>query len=78
MATEASWIQKELIGLIGSAMEGSQLTARELAERSGIPFTTIARKLVGGGDFSFAEIYEIAQVLQLPPSHLVPRGSAVA
>lgn len=78
MATEASWIQKELIGLIGSEMERSALSARELAERSGIPFTTIARKLVGGGDFSFAEIYEIAQVLQLPPSHLVPRTPAVA
>jgi len=77
MATEASWIQKELIVLIGSAMEASELSARELAERTGIPFATMARKLVGGSDFSFAELYEIARVVQVPPSLLVPRAPAV-
>lgn len=78
MATEASWIQKELIVLIGAAMEVSGLSARELAERAGIPFTTLARKLVGDSDFSFAELYEIARIVQLPPSLLVPRATAIA
>jgi len=78
MATEASWIQKELIVLIGSAMERSDLSARDLADRTGIPFATMARKLVGGSDFSFAELYEIAQAVHLPTSLLVPRVPAVA
>ena len=75
MATGASWIQKDVIALIGGEMERSELTARELAERSGIPFTTLARKLVGGGDFSFAELFAIAEILGVTPSELVPRGS---
>jgi len=75
MATGASWIQKELIELIGGAMERSQLSARELADAAGIPFSTLARKLVGGADFGFDELYAIAQALEVPPSALVPRRS---
>lgn len=73
MATEASWIQKELIGLINAAMERSQVTARELADIADIPFSALARKLVGGGDFTFQELFAIAEALRLAPSDLVPR-----
>lgn len=56
-------------------MERSELSALELADRSGIPFTRLARKLVGGSDFTFGELYLIAEALQVTPSALVPRAS---
>ncbi len=73
MATGASWVQKDLIERIGTEMERSDLSARELAARAGIPFSTLARKLVGGGDFGFDELFAIAEVLEITPSELAPQ-----
>lgn len=78
MATETSWIQKRSIELIVAAMERSQLSARALADTTGIPFTRVARKLVGGSDFTFSELYLIAAALGVSPSDLVPSAPAGA
>ena len=73
MATGASWIQKQLIARIGAEMERTDMSARELAARADIPFATFARKLVGGSDFRFDELFAIAEALDVTPSELVPK-----
>ena len=76
MATDTSWIRQEIAGLIGSAMERSDLTMHELAERSGISLPSLANKLVGTEDFSVEELFGIADALQVLPSTLVPRPAS--
>jgi len=76
MATETSWIRHETITLIAAAMERSAVTVSELAMHTGIPLATLTHKLDGGADFSFAELYWIADSLGVNPSSLVPRATA--
>ena len=76
MATDTDWIRQEIVGLIGSEMERSDLTMHELAARSEIPLPILANKLVGAEDFSFEELFAIADALQVAPSALVPRTSS--
>jgi hypothetical protein len=76
MATDTSWIRHETITLIAAAMERSAVTASELAMHTGIPLATLTHKLDAGADFSFEELYWIADSLRVNPSSLVPRATA--
>jgi len=44
-----------------------------LADKSGIPYTTLNRRLIGGkGDWSATDIARIANALRIPSSKLLP------
>jgi len=47
------------------------ITRRELSEGSGIPYTTLYRKLNGQSPFTIPEIAAVAAVLGVQPSTLV-------
>lgn len=49
-------------------------TITETAEATGIPYSTLNRKLKGHSDFTFVELYMLAKTLQMKVSDIVPRA----
>lgn len=57
--------------VISDALISASMSARQLAQLSGIPSTTLHRKLAGFSSFTVAELTGIAQVLQIPPADIL-------
>ena len=53
-------------------MDKSSISIRELSERTGIPQTTLYRKLRGQADFYVGEVASIAEALSVEPRELLP------
>ncbi len=45
---------------------------RWLSDRTGIPYSTLDRKLKAQVDFNFSELFLIAEALRIDPSRLTP------
>jgi DNA-binding phage protein len=58
--------------IILQAILDAERSQQWVAEKSGIPATTLRRKLQGQSDFYLAEVANIAQALNLTPSELLP------
>lgn len=58
--------------VVSQAILAAGESKKELSERTGIPYTTLHRKLIGGSDFTLPELYAIATVLGVAPRSLVP------
>jgi len=43
-----------------------------LAEATGIPYSTLGRKLLGKTEFNFSELLSIAEALEISPARFVP------
>lgn len=71
MATELS---REVGTLVLAAMGQAELSKSRVAELTGIPYSTLGRKLIGAADFSFDELYRIAVATGRRPSDFVPRA----
>lgn len=54
------------------AIEDSGRTKKEISEITGIPYATLNRKLSAKTDFSFCELLELADALEITPSQFVP------
>ena len=65
-------IRKEVASLVAFELVKAERTKKWLAEKSGIPLSTLARKLGGFGDFTFTELHSIAVALNVSPSAFVP------
>lgn len=59
---------------IKSVMTEAGITRSDMAAESGIPYTTLYRKLNGHTAFNVSEIVAISKVLDVQPSTLVVFG----
>lgn len=69
MATE---ISREVADRVIASMKDAGLSKSKLAELTGIPYSTLGRKLVGRTEFTFGELFSIAEVVGERPSAFVP------
>ncbi len=69
MATE---IRSEVVLLVNAAKGEAEMTRTALAEATGIPYSTLGRKLNGDADFTFEELYRCAIALGKLPSAFTP------
>lgn len=64
---------REVAKRVDAAIEGSGLSLREVASRSGIAVTTLHRKKAGGPKpFDVDELHAIAQILNVPQASFYP------
>lgn len=71
MATETS---NEVAVKVKAALLDSGLSKLAAAEKTGIPYSTLNRKLGGHVEFTFDELFRIASVTGVRPSEFVPRA----
>lgn len=57
---------------ITDAIDSSRLTKLSISEETGIPYSTLNRKLAGKSDFTFAELILIADAVGVSPADFTP------
>lgn len=62
---------------VRDALVAAERTTAWLSTKTGIPATTLARKLNGHSDFTIAEIARLAKALNVPAADLLPPEFAV-
>lgn len=62
-------------GRVAAAVKAAGITRRDLSDRSGIPYTTLFRKINGYTSFNLEELAAVARVLEVQPSSLVDFGA---
>ncbi|UOR02008.1 helix-turn-helix transcriptional regulator [Leucobacter allii] len=70
----ATKIDHEVAELVLAAMGDAEVSRNVLSRKSGIPLTTLRRKLDGHVSFNFEELYRVAGVLETTPSRFTPRA----
>lgn len=66
-------ITKEVADKVSAAiLRNEKETISSVARKAFVPYSTLHRKLSGGGDFSMSELGRIADVLDIPPYTLLP------
>ncbi|MGP9528622.1 helix-turn-helix domain-containing protein [Glutamicibacter sp. AOP5-A2-18] len=66
-------MNNETANKVAEAIENSKnATVYSVAKQTGIPRTSLNRKLVGGTDFTVYEIARIAMALGVDPNDLLP------
>lgn len=70
MATDS--IAERTAQIIAQAMVNAGTTRQALAEASGIPYTTLGRKLRGVTPFDLVEVCNVARALKVRPADLLP------
>lgn len=59
---------------VSQAIITSRCSIKDVSEKSGIPYTTLTRRLQGfDPTFTATEIYRIAKALEVRPASLLPR-----
>lgn len=74
METVQSW--SEVGERVAEAREAAGLSQGELAERLGVDRTAVVRMEAGDRRITALELFRLAQVLDVPPAHLVSRPPA--
>ncbi len=62
------------VAAVMQAIARAGLTKRALSERTGIPYTSLNRKLAGHTDLTLQEIFLIAEATGVAPAELVQPG----
>lgn len=57
---------------VSEAIAASGRTRRSLSDETGIPYTTLNRKLAGKTEFSFSELFLLAEAMGIRPSVFAP------
>lgn len=57
---------------VRSALADAQRSKQSLSDETGIPYSTLNRKLAAKTEFTFSELYAIASALGVSPAVLVP------
>jgi predicted transcriptional regulator len=70
-------IAEETARCIAAQITRVGMSKRQVSERSGIPYTTLNRKLWGHGDFTVHELALISGALKIAPSELLPEALKV-
>lgn len=68
----ATTLTQDFADKVAAEMARKRFSQTLLAEQSGIPYSTLNRKLSGIGTFNMVEIFRIAQALQVEPVKLLP------
>lgn len=71
MATE---LRTEIAAAVTFQRSKADRTKSWLSDRTGIPYSTLDRKLKGHVDFTFSDLWSIAEALGVQPSELTPRA----
>ncbi|MDI6024501.1 helix-turn-helix transcriptional regulator [Leucobacter sp. UT-8R-CII-1-4] len=58
--------------LVQAAIEDAGRSKRSLSDETGIPYPTLNRKLKAQTEFSFTELFAIAEALGVPPWKFTP------
>lgn len=58
------------------ALDTAGISLREVTRSTGIPNSTLSRRMTGNSSFTLAEIYQIAGLLQVLPSELIRRAES--
>lgn len=74
MATDQ--IAEQVAGIVSRAIVAAGKTKKQIAEATGIPYTTLGRKLLGTTEFTFTELKMIADALGVAPSTFTPPAFA--
>lgn len=69
---------REITARVRQAIRASGRTKRWVSEESGIPYATLNRKLAGKTDFTFRELFALADVLKVSPADLLPSAFGLA
>lgn len=73
---DARAIDAEVVGLVKTAIENRAVPLQRLADTSGIPRTTLKRKLAGFSSFTVVDLILIAQALEVPNDQFIAPFSA--
>lgn len=65
-------ITRETAGLVQAALDAAGRTPLAASEHTGIPRTTLLRRLTGASPFTVAELERIALLLDVPVHSLIP------
>ncbi len=68
----------DVAGEVLAMMARRRLSQVEVSKRAKIAPSTLSRKLLGGSDFTVAELYRLADVLDVPAAELLPSERAEA
>lgn len=69
---------QQVAQVVKDAIVAANTSQRALAEKSGIPLTTLSRRLTGTSAFVMTELNAIAVALGLRPSELMQRAELLA
>lgn len=64
-------VSRALAEVIGSRLKAGGITLRSASESTGIPLTTLSRRMGGTSPFSVIELTALAMMLDTTPSDLV-------
>lgn len=79
MATQPSRsaeLRQEVATLVLAAIGAAEISKSKLADLTGIPYSSLNRKLIGRAEFSFEELFLIADATGRMPSDFTPRAFA--
>lgn len=62
--------------VVTAALSEAGIAQRDAAARTGIPFTTLRRRLTGFSPFNMAELVLLAELLDRPLSSLIRKAEA--
>ena len=65
-------IRSEVAGKVLVALAAADRSKKWLSIKTGIPYSTLDRKLRAQAEFNFADLAEIAQALEVKPSDFTP------
>lgn len=68
----AATLTHDFADKVAAEMTRKRVSQTLLSELSGIPYTTLNRKLGGTGTFNMVEVFRVAQALDVPPVSLLP------
>lgn len=68
---------EEVARNVSQAIVTKGRTKLHIAEVTGIPYSTLSRKLLGRSEFTFTELALVAEALDVSPSSLIPQTFAL-
>lgn len=70
----ATAISTEVASAVTFELSRADRTKRWLSDRTGIPYSTLDRKIKGHVEFTFTELWMIAEALGVAPAALTPKA----
>lgn len=69
---KTSDVTERVAATVTTEMDRVGASINGLADATGIPFSTLRRKLAGHGDFTLGDLLAIAETLGVTPADLLP------
>lgn len=72
MSNSPREVAEQCAAAVQSAISASGKTKLSISEHTGIPYATLNRKLAGKSEFTFAELFLLAEDLGVNPATFTP------